>query len=129
MIAMANVKRIRRAVLSALIGIAGLNIFTACYAPGPAYYNDNRVLSGIVSDESGLPINGIQVSLDGNRFALTDEEGKFSNLVISDKNSFELTFLDIDGQKNGGLFEEKIISVTVPFDGIENVEVSLKKAK
>ncbi len=129
MIAMANVKKIRRAVLSALIGIAGLNIFTACYAPGPGYYNDDRILSGIVSDESGRPINGIQVSLDGNRFALTDEDGKFSNLIISDKNSFELTFLDIDGQKNGGLFEEKSVSVTVPYEGIENVKVSLKKVK
>ena len=128
-IAMANVKKIRQSVLGALLAIAGLNIYAACYGPGPERFSEDRVISGVVSDESGAPINGIQVSLNGDHFALTDEEGKFCNLVISNSSLFELSFNDIDGQKNGGLFEGKTISVTVPYEGMENVKVTLKKVK
>ena len=126
---MANIKKIRQAVLGALLGIAGLGIFTACYGVPENYYRDDKVLSGTVTDESGKPINGIQVSVDGNRFAITDEQGCFSNFVISDKSDFDVLFQDVDGDKNGGLFEEKIISVSVSETALESITVTLHKVR
>ena len=125
---MANVKKIRQSVLGALMAIAGLNIFTACYGMPPGGYPDDKVISGVVTDEAGAPINGIQVSVDGQRFAQTDEGGNFGNAVKADKSTFELTFLDTDGQQNGGLFEEQSITVDVP-DYYRTVKVTLKKVK
>lgn len=126
---MANIKKIRQAVLGALLGIAGLGIFTACYGVPENYYSDDKVLSGTVTDESGNPINGIQVTVDGNRFATTDGDGRFSNFVISDKFDFEVAFQDVDGDKNGGLFEDKTLSVTIPINGLESLAVTLRKAR
>ncbi|MBO4571674.1 MAG: radical SAM-associated putative lipoprotein [Bacteroidales bacterium] len=126
---MADIKKIRRAVLGALLSIAGLGIFTACYGVPEYYYSNDKVLSGTVTDESGNPVNGIQVSVDGNRFATTDDHGRFSNFVISDKFDFEVLFQDVDGEKNGGLFEEKSLSVTVPAEGFESLSVTLRKVR
>ena len=126
---MAKVKIISKAAAVALTAFAGLALLQACRTENPESYSEEKIITGNVTDEIGRPLRDILVTVDGNRFAVTDVMGDFSNFVLSSGSTFEVTFQDIDGEKNYGLFEEKTITVTVGKTWVETLQVTLKKIK
>ena len=126
---MVKVKIISKAVTVALVAFAALALPQACHSEAPERYSEEKIIAGKVTDEDGRHLSGILVSVDGNRFALTDGEGNFCNLVLSDCSTFEVTFQDIDGEKNYGLFEDKSLTVTVGETWAETIQVTLRRIK
>ena len=126
---MAKVKIISKAAAVALTAFAGLALLQACRTENPESYSEEKIITGNVTDEIGRPLRDILVTVDGNRFAVTDVMGDFSNFVLSSGSTFEVTFQDIDGEKNYGLFEEKTLTVTVGKSWVETLQVTLKKIK
>lgn len=74
---------------------------------------------GIVTDEEGNPIKGINVVFQGSRNSLhkefhrvvTDENGRYSTDYIhwNTGGIYQATYTDVDGEENGGHFEDRII--------------------
>lgn len=126
---MAKVKIISKAAAVALTVFAGLALLQACRTENLESYSEEKIITGNVTDEIGRPLRDILVTVDGNRFAVTDVMGDFSNFVLSSGSTFEVTFQDIDGEKNYGLFEEKTLTVTVGKTWVETLQVTLKKIK
>lgn len=96
-------KDIKRNVVRALVAIAGLNVFTACYGMPYDYYYPTKAVSGTVVDDNDAPIMGIEVSCDGGVIDTTGVDGKFANVVtVGDAGTvISLYFRDIDGTENG----------------------------
>ena len=88
---------------------------TAAYASPTADYK----YMGTVTDEDGNPIKGINVVFQGSRNSLhkefhrvvTDENGRYSTDYIhwNTGGISQATYTDVDGEDNGGHFEERII--------------------
>lgn len=126
---MAKVKIISKAAALALTAIAGLALLQACRKENPESYSEEKIITGKVTDEIGRPVRDILVTVNGNRFAVTNDLGDFSNFVLSSGSTFEVSFQDVDGEKNYGLFEEKTLTVTVGKSWVETLQVTLKKIK
>ena len=106
------------------VAVLGLLGFSACSddpeSASVAY--GVRVLKycykGIVTDEDGNPIKGINVVMKG-RFdskessltISTDDNGEFKSgiLVSSKDNVSEVEFVDVDGEANGGEFKSSTL--------------------
>lgn len=79
------------------------------------------MVNGIVTDEDGEPIEHIKVTLDWGGFSLPDvvytsSDGIFrAKARVTTDTSIEmtLTFEDIDGEENGGLFDTLTDVVTL----------------
>ena len=126
---MAKVKIISKAAAVALTAIAGLALLQAFSKETPECYSEEKIITGNVTDEIGRPLRDILVTVGGNRFAVTNDLGDFSNFVLSSGSTFEVSFQDVDGEKNYGLFEEKTLTVTVGKTWVETLQVTLKKIK
>ena len=97
-------------ILLALLGFGA----SGCEGIGVAMYGTPHVefhLSARVVDESGNPIQGIEVrTTEGNRFehntGISDYQGKIeARGDIWPDTQYTVTFYDIDGEYNGGEFE------------------------
>ena len=105
---MAKVKIISKAAAVALTVFAGLALLQACRTENPESYSEEKIITGNVKDEIGRPLRDI---------------------LVTSGSTFEVTFQDIDGEKNYGLFEEKTLTVTVGKTWVETLQVTLKKIK
>lgn len=82
------------------------------------FYRDfSYIVKGIVTDDAGNPIQGIKTVFSGelgDRFiridsTLTDAQGRYEMNVfayIFSQNGMILSFTDVDGEDNGGEFED-----------------------
>ena len=99
------------------------------------------LLIGSVTTDDGVPIEHIQVTLNWlesgmTEVAYTSSEGIFTSYAyISPKGetSLKLTFEDIDGEDNGGIFDTKEETITLLEHEIsehmnENGEINLQMA-
>lgn len=80
-------------------------VFQACYGTPQDFGNDLFVEGKVVAKNTGLPIQGIKVSvLDGNnvlpQYIFTDENGFFSFYTYK-LESNKIRFEDIDSVENG----------------------------
>lgn len=94
--------KVRNNLLKIALGVLGLNTFTACYGPGPRDYDVLRPfpVSGRVTDESGVPLQGVKVSRYGTPLAVTAEDGSFQaeiQLILDTyKDTVRLHFSDAE---------------------------------
>ena len=121
--------------------------FSACAEMAAEYGTPHAEfeIKGKVTDEQKVPLNGIAVVYDdqfhGSDTLYTDQDGRFLlQGTMFPREEMKLTFVDKDGELNGGLFETKSVEVALnqveanngawdfgKFDG--EVEVELKKAE
>ena len=75
---------------------------------------------GIVTDEDGNHIKGIQIKAEmksvltgdlDSQIVYSDDSGKYATEKHYEKKLLTLTATDIDGEENGGEFEEKVINL------------------
>ena len=110
-------------------------IFQACYGPGPDMYCDVKLTGTVISKTTGLPIKGIQVSVDEvPNFGSTDENGKFVIYATIDGWSYSadaranVHFRDIDNADNGHFADKTIIVETACKDEVKiDVELDEKQ--
>ncbi|MBR2064844.1 MAG: radical SAM-associated putative lipoprotein [Bacteroidales bacterium] len=83
---------------------------------------DMRILEGKISDLDGNPIEHIKVTADLDIYMsvqevkYTDSDGSFMIEINADSSvpvTVTLTIEDIDGEKNGGLFETMVDTITL----------------
>ena len=87
-------------------------VFQACYGTPQDFGNDLLIEGQVKSKTSGLPIQGIKVSVDDKvQYTNTDENGKFS-FYIERLQYAKIQFTDIDSTQNT-LFSNKDTLVTI----------------
>ena len=104
-------------LLLVLLGFGG----TGCEIIGTAMYGTPNIdfhLSARVVDKDGNPIQGIDVRMkDGQRFNYNSGISDYLGNINASGNMFprkqyEIVFMDIDGEYNGGEFENLELDVT-----------------
>jgi hypothetical protein len=99
-------RNVIRKIVGGLSITSAMFIFQACYGTPQDFGLDLLLEGQVKSKTSGLPINGIKVSVAENmQYELTDEEGKFS-FYTEMLEGLTLQFQDIDSTQNG-LYIEK----------------------
>ena len=87
-------------------------VFQACYGTPQDFGNDLLIEGQVKSKTSGLPIQGIKVSVDDKvQYTNTDENGKFS-FYIERLQYAKIQFTAIDSTQNT-LFSNKDTLVTI----------------
>lgn len=75
---------------------------------------------GVVTDESGNPIEGIKVMVELQSYlngssetkaVYSGDDGQFITPTYNNQRILSLTATDIDGEENGGEFEERVINL------------------
>ena len=106
--------KLKNWLLVSMATLLGLN--TACDLSTTEEYGcpyaDFHV-KGKVTDPNGVPIPGIQVSMDYD-FDTTDAEGQYavqSGRIPGNETVFDVVFSDVDGAENG-LFKNDTVPVT-----------------
>ncbi len=90
-----------RKVVGGLSLTSAMFVFQACYGTPQGFEPDLLIEGQVKSKTSGLPINGIKVSVAENmQYEMTDQEGKFSFYTQLLEN-LTLQFQDIDSLENG----------------------------
>ena len=108
-------------LLTAVIALLG---FSACEdKTDPLMYGSPTAdykAEGIVADEDGNPIEGIQIKAEmksvltgdlDSQIVYSDDNGKYATEKHYEKRLLTLTVTDIDGEENGGEFEEMTINL------------------
>jgi len=107
------------------VSVASL-ILQACYGiippdepaeygmPPPEYgppINETSIYGKVQSKETGEPIFGIKVSIEGTEYwKRTDEDGRFY-IYLPVREKYKLKFEDVDGTYNGGLFKDQTFTL------------------
>lgn len=99
------------------LGAAAVSlVFQACYGPpmDTVGAEDDAAIRGVVKSRiTNQAIPNIKVSVNGvSSFDLTDSRGGFY-LYVPKEERYVLTFADIDGTDNGGLFKTETREVTL----------------
>lgn len=97
--------------------------FQACYGTGPDPYYDVKLSGTVVSEKTNLPVEGIKVTTNSEKYNLesygmTDEDGKFS-FFVSIPTGDDYQYFNSDTIQ-GEDFPEKISLHFLDIDGIEN---------
>jgi putative lipoprotein (rSAM/lipoprotein system) len=105
----------------ALLGFAGCSDDPSSMADMYGVPTADYKYMGTVTDEEGNPIKGINVVFQGSRNSLhkefhrvvTDENGRYSTdylkWSLSSEDIYQALYTDVDGEENGGHFEDRII--------------------
>jgi len=109
----------KRNILGGLCLTSVAFVFQACYGTMQDFGNDLLIEGKVVSKNTGLPIQGIKVSVfDGNnvlpQYEHTDVNGNFSFYTIKLQNA-KIRFEDIDANENGS-FATKDTVITIVND-------------
>lgn len=94
-------QRIVRRTLGALSLTGALFVFQACYGPPQDMGNDIYIYGTVKAKNTGLPIEGIKVHVDGEaQYVVTDSLGKYEMYVEQDS-AYKISFEDIDSSLHG----------------------------
>lgn len=113
-----QLSKIMQIIISAIISLLGFST-SSCYVMYGSPTADYQA-EGYVTDEDGKPIEGIRIQVtleddytdDNEGFIVySDSEGRFSTTKYKDWRIQSLTATDIDGEKNGGEFENTTIDL------------------
>ena len=97
-------RKLIRKILGGLSITSAMFIFQACYGSLQDFGFDVLIKGQVKSKTSGLPIQGIKVSVANNmQYEYTNEEGKFSFYTQRSEN-LGVKFEDIDALQNGSYF-------------------------
>lgn len=113
-----NFKKLWGNLLRSLLALFGLNVFTACY--GPAVSEGPYVgIKGRVTDELEVPVKGIRITTADGKYphGESDVNGNFNCRIFcsydATPETVTLKFTDMDGDDNGGKFQEKFVTIDV----------------
>lgn len=110
--------------LTRLFALFGMSLTcVACYGTMYDEYRTYFSATGRVVDEAGNPIEGIKATMSGEH-CLTDEDGRF---FVEGYNHGMLHIRDIDGEENGGEYEDK--DIDLGYQGQNDVGIVTLKLK
>lgn len=110
-------------LLVRLFALFGMTLTcVACYGVMYTEFNPEFGASGRVVDDAGTPIEGIRAR-GGSMETVTDAEGRF---YLRDREPFVI-LTDVDGEANGGEFEEKAISFNNTGTNIDLGDIELTR--
>jgi len=115
---------LRRALKVLSLGAASA-LFQACY--GPMQSAEGVLIKGLVTTTEKQPVKDIKVLVDEyGYYYCTDEAGGFELWVMQGE-TLTFTFVDTDGEENGGEFETRSEQVKVDdaSPDVINLEVEL----
>ncbi|GAF02948.1 peptidase associated/transthyretin-like domain-containing protein [Saccharicrinis fermentans] len=102
-------KKIIRKILGALSFTSVMFVFQACYGTPQDYGLDVRLEGKVKSAKTGLPIKGIQVSVNEEyQYTVTDDSG-FYSFYVPFLDSLTVSFKDIDSLENGSYLPKDTI--------------------
>ena len=111
-------------VLTRIFALFGMTLTcVACYGVEYAEYKQDFVASGRVVDQDQNPIIGIQVRMMGG----TGYSGTNGRFFVRGASLGTVTFTDVDGEENGGKFEERSITVDGSEDYVDLGVVELRR--
>ena len=94
-------KSITRKIIQGLSLTSVLFVFQACYGTAQDFGLDVFIEGQVLSKTTGLPIEGIKVSIaDDVQYEVTDKDGMFA-LYTYPKYRLRLLFQDIDSEEKG----------------------------
>ena len=110
-------------LLTRLFALFGMTLTcVACYGVEYTEFKPEFGAAGRVVDDAGTPIKGIEVSCGGNVVA-SDADGRFyaHGLVPY------ITLRDVDGEANGGDFEDINITLRDSITSVELGDIEMKR--
>ena len=111
-------------LLTRLFALFGMTLTcVACYGVEYTEFNPEFGAAGRVVDDGGTPIEGIEVNTIGSTKTYTSADGRF--YVHGEIPHIE--FRDIDGEANGGEFEDAYIILGENKTNIELGDIMLKR--
>lgn len=111
-----------RGIIGGLSFTSALFIFQACYGTPQDFSPDVMVQGTVKSNKSGIPIEGVKISVaNQEQYEYTDEEGFFAFYTES-ANTLTLKFEDVDAVQNGSYADKD----TVLSDAWENVYLDIE---
>lgn len=109
-------------ILTRLFALFGMSLTcVACYGTPYDEYHPDYIATGRVVDPDGNTIENIRVVMDSSD--RTDENGVFELKGTSRT----LTFIDDDGEANGGEFEMLDIRIENNYENVNLGDVELKR--
>ena len=110
-------------LLTRLFALFGMTLTcVACYGVMYTEFDPEFGASGRVVDDAGVPIEGIEARCGGN-VTSTDAEGRF---YLRAREPFVI-LTDVDGEANGGEFEEKAITFNSTGTNIDLGDIELTR--
>lgn len=98
-------------------------IFQACYGTPQDYGRDTLLEGKVVSEETGVPLSGVKVSVAGNiQYEYTDADGKFS-MYTENIGDIKIVFEDENAEDGTQQTLEKVITSR---DEEINMEIAMK---
>jgi hypothetical protein len=114
-----------RKLIGGLSLTSALFVFQACYGTPQDFGLDLFIEGQVKSKTSGLPIEGIKVSVANNpQFTMTDGDGKFI-LITEMIKDLTLRFQDVDSDQHG-LYTDKDTVMNLP-KGMVFLDIKLEE--
>ncbi len=122
-----NRKGLIRQMITGLSFTSALFVFHACYGTPQDFGIDMLVEGTVKSKESGMPIEGIKVSVVRSaQYQLTDSKGFFS-FYTERYNGLTLTFEDVDSQLNGSFLPQDTVISSSADSVFLSVDLNVKE--
>ena len=102
-------------------GVEAYDIPAPAYGMPPDYREELIIRGSIISKETGEPIPGIHVRIDGYNWSFAVDIGRFY-IYVPKQDNYQIIFTDVDLYKNGGLF--KPYTITLTQEEVENLNSS-----
>jgi hypothetical protein len=114
-------------MITGLSFTSALFVFHACYGTPQDFGIDMLVEGTVKSKESGMPIEGIKVSVVRSaQYQLTDSKGFFS-FYTERYNGLTLTFEDVDSQLNGSFLPQDTVISSSADSVFLSVDLNVKE--
>ena len=111
-----------RKIVGGLSLTSVLFVFQACYGTPQDFEPDLLIEGKVVSQASGLPIEGIEVSIaDNMQYEYTNDKGEFSFYTVLNY-SYTIAFKDVDSTQNGAYINRDTILTNIQ----DNVFLDIK---
>lgn len=102
-------------------------VFQACYGTPQDFGMDTFIEGKVNAKKSGLPIQGIKVSVENSmQYTYTDNQGYFS-LYTEKRDSTKLNFADIDSTENNSYIDKDTLLTTNEQHIYLNIELDQSK--
>ena len=110
-------------LLVRLFALFGMTLTcVACYGVMYTEFNPEFGASGRVVDDAGAPIEGIEARCGGS-VTTTDANGRF---YVRSKSPY-IVLTDVDGEANGGEFEEKTVTFNENSTNVDLGDIELER--
>lgn len=102
-----------RNIIGGLSLTSVLFVFQACYGTPQDFDFDLLIEGQVKSEATGLPIQGIQVSVNNGQFEKTNPDGQFQ-FWTERFDTLSISFEDIDSVQNGEYQQKDTVITDVP---------------